>query len=184
MSKSMGNIIPLRTAIRDHGADPIRLAIISSAELLQDADFNMESVSGIKSKLESLLDECSTLKKGEIDDLQTEDKWILSKTQSKIEEITEAVEKMRLREALHEILFTFESDLSWYQKRIQAKERKNVSGILHQINSTRVAMLSPFAPHVAEEMWEKLGNVELASKSSWPEYSSDKVDASIIQSAE
>jgi len=44
MSKSMGNIIPLRTAIKDYGADPIRLAIISSAELLQDADFNMESV--------------------------------------------------------------------------------------------------------------------------------------------
>ena len=82
MSKSMGNIIPLRTAIRDHGADPIRLAIISSAELLQDADFNMESVSGIKNKLESLLDECSILKKGKIGDLQTEDKWILSKTQS------------------------------------------------------------------------------------------------------
>ena len=122
MSKSMGNIIPLRTAIRDHGAAPIRLAIISSAELLQDADFNMESVSGIKNKLESLLDECSTLKKGEIGDLQKEDKWILSKTQSKIAEVTEAVEKMRLREALHDILFTFESDLSWYQKRIQAKK--------------------------------------------------------------
>ena len=77
----------LKTPIRI--ANPIRLAIISSAELLQDADFNMESVSGIKSKLESLLDECSTLKKGEIDDLQTEDKWILSKTQSKIEEISQ-----------------------------------------------------------------------------------------------
>ena len=36
------------------------------------------------------------LKKGEIGDLQTEDKWILSKTQSKIAEVTEAVEKMRL----------------------------------------------------------------------------------------
>ena len=184
MSKSMGNIIPLRTAIRDHGADPIRLAIISSAELLQDADFNIESVSGIKNKLESLLEECTTLKKGEIGDLQTEDKWILSKTQSKIAEITEAVEKMRLREALHDILFTFESDLGWYQKRIQAKERKKVSGILHQINSVRVAMLSPFAPHVAEEMWEKLGNSELVSKSSWPEYSSDKIDASTIQAEE
>ena len=121
MSKSMGNIIPLRTAIQDHGADPIRLAIISSAELLQDADFNMESVSGIKNKLESLLDECSTLKKGEIGDLQTEDKWIISKTQSKIAEVTEAVEKMRLREALHDILFTFESDLSWYQKEFKQK---------------------------------------------------------------
>ena len=110
MSKSMGNIIPLRAAIKDHGADPIRLAIISSAELLQDADFNMESVSGIQSKLESLLEECSRLKKSETGELQAEDKWILSKTQSKIAEITEAVEKMRLREALHDILFTFEAD--------------------------------------------------------------------------
>ena len=66
MSKSMGNIIPLRTAIREHGADPIRLAIISSAELLQDADFNMESVYGIQNKLESLLEECSNLKASQI----------------------------------------------------------------------------------------------------------------------
>ena len=50
MSKSMGNIIPLRAAIKDHGADPIKIAIISSAELLQDADFNMESVSGMQNK--------------------------------------------------------------------------------------------------------------------------------------
>jgi len=78
---------------------------------------------------------------------------------------------MRLREALHEILFTFESDLSWYQKRVHAKKRNDISGILHEINSDRVAMLSPFAPHIAEEMWEKLGNKELVSKSEWPKYS-------------
>ncbi len=184
MSKSMGNIIPLRTAIRDHGADPIRLAIISSAELLQDADFNMESVYGIQNKLESLLEECSRLKNNPVSELQAEDRWILSKTQNKIAEITEAVEKMRLREALHDILFTFESDLSWYAKRVQAKERKDVSGILHEINSARVAMLSPFAPHIAEEMWENLGNSELASKTQWPKYSKDKVDATSIQSEE
>jgi len=184
MSKSMGNIIPLRTAIRDHGADPIRLAIISSAELLQDADFNMESVYGIQNKLESLLEECSRLKNSPVSKLQAEDRWILSKTQNKIAEITEAVEKMRLREALHDILFTFESDLSWYAKRVQAKERKDVSGILHEINSARVAMLSPFAPHIAEEMWENLGNSELASRTQWPKYSKDKVDATSIQSEE
>jgi len=184
MSKSMGNIIPLRTAIKDHGADPIRLAIISSAELLQDADFNMESVSGIQSKLESLLEECSRLKSNQIGKLEAEDKWILSKTQNKIAEITGAIEKMRLREALHDILFTFETDLNWYAKRVQAKEREDNSGILHQINSARVAMLSPFAPHIAEEMWEKLGNVELVSKSSWPEYSKENVDVTAIQSEE
>jgi len=50
MSKSMGNIIPLRQAINDYGADPIRLAIIISAELLQDADFRIIDVGIIFSK--------------------------------------------------------------------------------------------------------------------------------------
>jgi len=184
MSKSMGNIIPLRTAIKDYGADPIRLAIISSAELLQDADFNMESVSGIQNKLESLLEECSTLKAAQIGDLEAEDKWILSRTQGMIAQVTEAVEKMRLREGLQDILFSFESDLSWYAKRVEAKRRDDVSGILHKINSARVAMLSPFAPHIAEEMWEKLGYTELAAKSAWPEFSKEDVDATSIQSEE
>jgi leucyl-tRNA synthetase len=184
MSKSMGNIIPLRTAIREHGADPIRLAIISSAELLQDADFNMESVYGIQNKLESLLEECSNLKSSQIEDLEAEDRWILSKTQGRIAQITEAVEKMRLREGLQDILFSFESDLSWYAKRVEAKGRDNVSGILHQINSARVAMLSPFAPHIAEEIWGKLGYTELASKSAWPEFSKENIDSTSIQSEE
>ncbi len=184
MSKSMGNIIPLRTAIREHGADPIRLAIISSAELLQDADFNMESVFGIQNKLESLLDECSKTKPGKISNLEAEDRWILSKTQSMVLQVTEAIEKMRLREALHDILFTFESDLSWYTKRVNAKNRKDVSGITYKINTTRVTMLSPFAPHIAEEMWEKLGHDELVSKSKWPESSQEKIDSTAIQSEE
>jgi leucyl-tRNA synthetase len=184
MSKSMGNIIPLRTAVKDHGADPIRLAIISSAELLQDADFNMESVSGIQNKLESLLEECSKVKAEEIGSLEAEDRWILSKTQSMISQVTEAIWKMRLREALHDILFTFESDLSWYNKRAEAKGRVNISGILHKINSARVAMLSPFAPHISEEMWENLGYSGLVSKSAWPEYSKESVDATSIQAEE
>ncbi|MBT6839162.1 MAG: leucine--tRNA ligase [Nitrosopumilus sp.] len=184
MSKSMGNIIPLRTAIKDHGADPIRLATISSAELLQDADFNMESVYGIQNKLESLLEECNNLKAAQIGDLEAEDRWILSKTQGRIAQITEAVEKMRLREGLQDILFSFESDLSWYAKRVEAKGRDNVSGILHKINSARVAMLSPFAPHIAEEIWEKLGHTELASKSAWPEFSKENIDPTSIQSEE
>ena len=184
MSKSMGNIIPLRTAIRDHGADPIRLAIISSAELLQDADFNMESVTGIQSKLESLLEECSRLKNEPISSLEAEDKWILSKLQNLIGTVTESVEKMRLREGLHDILFSFETDLSWYHKRVQAKERTDINGILYKINSARVAMLSPFAPHIAEEMWSKLGNETLASKSQWPEYSETEIDATSMQSEE
>ena len=184
MSKSMGNIIPLRKAIQDYGADPIRLAIIISAELLQDADFNMESVVGIQNKLESLYQDCNTLQKEETIDFEAEDKWILSKNQKMIEQVTLAIEKMRLREALHDILFSFESDLSWYSKRVKAKKRENTSGILRKITSTRVAMLSPFAPHLAEEMWEKLGHSELVSTSKWPEFSKKEIDSTSIQSEE
>lgn len=168
MSKSMGNIIPLRQAIKDYGADPIRLAIIISAELLQDADFNLESVNTIKSKLEAIYEDCSKYKPGIPDTIQSEDTWILSRLDHLIVQTTASVEKMRLREALHHILFSFESDLQWYLKRIEAKGRADISGILHKILSVRVAMLSPFAPHVAEEMWERLGNPGLASRSAWP----------------
>ncbi len=181
MSKSMGNIIPLRQAIQDYGADPIRLAIIISAELLQDADFNLESVGGIKNKLVSILEECSKLKSGQMTNTEAEDRWIASRLQNLIANVTGSVEKMRLREALHEILFAFEGDLAWYLKRAKAKGRDDYDGILHQIHSTRVAMLSPFAPHIAEEMWEKLGNSEMVSKSSWPEVDTGVIDAKAIQ---
>ena len=184
MSKSMGNIIPLRQAIRKYGADPIRLAIIISAELLQDADFNTESLIGIKNKLISLLDDCSKLKPGKLDNLQAEDKWILSKLQSLISNVSSSIEKMRLREGLHDILFSFEQNLQWYLKRAKAKGRDDYSGVLHEINTKRIAMLSPFAPHIAEEMWEKLGNSGLVSQSAWPHVLGDVIDAKAIQSEE
>ena len=181
MSKSMGNIIPLRQAISNFGADPIRLAIIISAELLQDADFNLESVSGIRHKLEAMLEECSRLKPGQ-NNLQAEDKWILSKLQNLVVDVTESIEKMRLREALHDILFAFEGDLQWYLKRAKAKDRDDYDGILYQTFGVRVKMLSPFAPHIAEEMWEKLGNSDMVSKSSWPTVTFDAIDSQAIKS--
>lgn len=183
MSKSMGNIIPLRKAIQDYGADPIRLAIIISAELLQDADFNLESVNTIKNKLEAIYDDCARYKPGTAPTLQSEDRWILGRLDNLIVQTTGALEKMRLREALHHILFSFESDLQWYLKRAEAKGRSDTSSILHMILSVRVAMLSPFAPHIAEEMWERLGNHGLVSKSDWPRTGNNS-DHSAIQSEE
>ena len=101
MSKSMGNIIPLRDAIKKYGADPIRLSILISAELLQDADFNVESISGIKNKLELMYDECTKYKNpGPIGE-EPEDIWIQSRLSKLIFEVTDSMEKMRLRESLH-----------------------------------------------------------------------------------
>jgi len=91
------------------------------------------------------------------------------------------MDKIRLRETLHHILYDFDSELQWYLKRAKSKQRTNISGILHKILSSRVLMLSPFAPHIAEEMWEKLGNSELASKSAWPSSIGIEIDSKSIQ---
>jgi leucyl-tRNA synthetase len=42
-------------------------------------------------------------------------------------------------------------------------------------------MLSPFAPHITEEMWEKLGNAGLVSKSLWPSVHNDEIDSASLQ---
>jgi len=181
MSKSMGNIIPLRDAVRKHGADPIRLTILISAELLQDADFNVEAINGIKNKLESMYENSAKIKPEEIPELEPEDKWILSMLQNLALNVGQSMDKIRFREALHYILYDFDSKLQWYLKRTKSKQRTNISGILHKILSTRVLMLSPFAPHIAEEIWEKLGNSELASKSAWPSSIGIEIDSKSIQ---
>jgi len=183
MSKSMGNIIPLRDAVRKHGADPIRLTILISADLFQDADFNVEAINGIKNKLESMYENSTKTKAEEIPELEPEDKWILSMLHNLALNVSQSMDKIRLREALHHILYDFDSELQWYLKRTKSKQRTNISGILHKILSYRVLMLSPFAPHIAEEMWEKLGHSGLVSQSSWPSVS-DVIDPNAIQSEE
>jgi len=183
MSKSMGNIIPLRKAVRKYGADPIRLTILISAELLQDADFNVEAIKGIKNKLASMYEDCTKTKAEKFPELEPEDKWIHGRLQNLVLNAGKSVDEIRLREALHHILFDFDSELQWYLKRTKSKQRTNISGILHKILSYRVLMLSPFAPHIAEEMWEKLGNTGLVSQSSWPSVS-DVIDPNSIQSEE
>ena len=89
------------------------------------------------------------------------------------------MEKMRLRESLHHILYGFDSDLQWYMKRANAKNRDDISGVLNKILTTRVSMLSPFAPHIAEEMWEKLGKSNMVSKSSWPKQEEQTDDKAV-----
>ena len=181
MSKSMGNIIPLREAVRKYGADPIRLTILISAELLQDADFNVEAINGIKNKLEAMYENAAKIKAEEIPELESEDKWIFSMLQNLAFNVSQSMDKIRLREALHHILYDFDSQLQWYLKRTKSKQRTNISGILHKILSSRVLMLSPFAPHIAEEIWEKLGNSDLASKSTWPSSLGIEIDSKSIQ---
>ena len=184
MSKSMGNIIPIRNAIREYGADPIRLAMIISSELLQDADFNIESISNIQDKLSHMYDQCSTIHPEDGTVTTFEDRWILSKMIIMNIHATASIEKMRLREALHHVLFSFGTDINWYLKRAKVKGRTDLNYILYTIHVVLVKMLSPFAPHISEEMWSVLKQPGLASTCTWPKFTKSQIEPSILQAEE
>ena len=167
MSKSMGNIIPLRGAIQKYGADPIRLGIVISAELLQDADVNLESVSGMGTRLEKIIRECDHATQGETGS-EREDLWIISRLYTTVERITANMEQMRMRQALHDIMYGMEHDMQWYARRLKARGRTAPPGVIHMMCDARARLLAPFAPHAAEEMWHMLGNDTLVAASPWP----------------
>ncbi len=176
MSKSLGNIIPLRAAIREHGADNIRLAMLVSAELLQDADFSFDTVRGIRSKLSGIFEMAEKCKKLEAAGNEIEDRWLASRLQRAIAVTAESMDKLRVREAIHNILYSMEQDLQWYLKRASAKGRENVNGNLAEFLDVRVRMLAPFAPFTAEEVWERMGNKQPLTVAGWPAINEDKID--------
>ena len=202
MSKSIGNIIPLRTAIQEYGADTIRLAILISSELLQDADFSFDTARSIRIKLlefytisrqllnsnfynkisnpnlsldESLYLDLSTNEYP----LELEDRWLISKLQRLINNVTKSMETLRIREALHNILYVFDQHIHSYKKRINAKKRSDdniVNKILILCFSIRIKLLSPFAPFISEEIWNSLGNRPSIVSSKWPIVFNEKID--------
>jgi len=181
MSKSLGNIIPLRHAIGEYGADSIRLAMLASAEILQDSDFSFDLVKAIRSKLFEIYRTIGshknifTIIQDSLDHNELEDVWISSRIQHLILETTSAIEKFRIREALHSILYLMDNDLQWYQKRKLAKNKPIHNNLLKDFFEVRIKLLSPFAPFFCEEIWEIMGNHSFISLSQWPEVNNSKI---------
>jgi leucyl-tRNA synthetase len=193
MSKSLANIIPLRTAIKDYSADALRLAMLGSAELLQDADFSFDAIKGIRSTLDDIYNmainySTTKLKPGSslVSSMtesemkrEIEDRWLVSRLQNYITDITVSMDKSRVRKALHDILYMFDQDLQWYKKRINAKNRED-SAIVLTLSiflKSRIRMLAPFAPFISEEIWEIIGDESHSIIfAGWPNVNEDKRD--------
>jgi leucyl-tRNA synthetase len=198
MSKSFGNIIPLRQAIRDHSADAIRVALLSSAELLQDADFSFEALRGIRSRLDDIYQmgihlSSSNNSQKSLKQLyhsqrttESEDKWILNMIQRRIRDTTELMDRLRVREVLHTILYSMEQDLQWYNKRIKSKGRPKISvnTILSTFLETRIKMIAPFAPFLAGEVWNSITDEATRIKEDldWPRAMEEYIDPAAEES--
>ncbi|MGQ9469003.1 MAG: leucine--tRNA ligase [Nitrososphaerales archaeon] len=184
MSKSLGNIIPLREAIRKFGADPLRLAILSTAELLQDADFSPSLAKSLNIRIERFYEFATNvinLKDGSEDfEFLTEDKWIISRLQRIIKATTNAMDRLKVREAINYVLYELDQDLQWYLRRspmeVSSDRKKAMAKVLKTLIEVRIRLLAPFAPYICEEIWEKMGKEGLVSTADWPVYDEKKVD--------
>ncbi|VVB58244.1 Leucine--tRNA ligase [Candidatus Anstonella stagnisolia] len=182
MSKSMGNIMPIRAAIKRYGADVIRFSVVAGADLSSDTDFNKSVAEGISSRIKSMGE---LLEKTIAHDAQkgaktsakydAADKWFYSRLHRRVKNAPAMFESFQIRELSQEILFETFNDMQHYLKR--AKEPR-----LREFFEYWTALSAPFMPHIAEEFWEKLGkkkfvkDAKFASLAHMPAADEKKID--------
>ncbi|MDO9518227.1 MAG: leucine--tRNA ligase [Methanosarcinaceae archaeon] len=176
MSKSKGPLLTLSDAIMDYGADISRMYILSSAEQTQDADWKNSGIDTARKQVDrfysfarDVVDSGST--SGMDGELKLIDRWLLSKLQHRIKDTREALDTILTRNALQNSFFLLFNDLKWYQ-------RRGGSALLYDVLDTWVRLLSPFTPHLCEEIWEAMGHDEgdLVSFASYPTFDENRVD--------
>ena len=176
MSKSLENIIPLATAIDQFSTDPLRLALMITAEPLKDADFSPELAKSMQENLEKFYAtaiEIAATPASDGADMTEIDLWMMSRLQGYINEGTEAMAEMKVRKTIHAALYNLNQDLDWYLRRVsgqreQEPRKQAIQHVLHTVLDAQVKMLAPFTPHLCEELWEALGHEGFASFAEWP----------------
>ena len=155
MSKSRGNVVNPDDIVNDYGADTMRLYEMFIGDFEQAAPWNPQSIKGCKRFLErfmNLLDMAEG--EGSTPELEKHIHKLIKK-------VTSDIDTMKFNTAIAAMM-------------AMVNTVYEVGKITKTELKTLVTVLSPFAPHVAEEMWEILGGKGLVSITKWPEYDETK----------
>ena len=164
MSKSRGNVVNPDDVVNAYGADTLRLYIMFIGDFEQAAVWSDNAVKGCKrflDKVWNLAESCS-----DSPDHTPANEAGLHKC---IKKVADDIESMKFNTAIAAMM-TLAGD---FQK----------NGCSKGDMKTLVTMLSPFAPHVAEELWEMLGGESFVCQQPWPAYDESKTVADTIQMA-
>jgi len=165
MSKSKGPLLTLHQAVAENGADVTRLYILGNAEGTADVDWRNEGVEATRVHLERFYNFArEVLADASIDEKAENtlvDRWMLSRLQRRIAEATEAMQQIQTRRALQSAFYLLFNDLRWYQRRGGKNQ-------LRAVLSAWVRMMTPFTPHVCEEIWAAGLGEGYASLAAWP----------------
>jgi leucyl-tRNA synthetase len=153
MSKRWGNVINPDDVVREFGADSLRLYEMFMGPFTQNISWSTEGVSGVRRFLEK------TWKNSEkvMQEKKQEDKEIETLLHKTIKKVTEDIEAFRFNTAISSLM-------------ILANKMEKAPSLSPVTCKLFTVLLSPFAPHIAEELWQKLGYTTSIFLESWPEY--------------
>ena len=165
MSKSLGNVVNPDDVVKEFGADTLRLYIMFIGDFEKTATWSTNAVRGCK----KFLDRCWNLMElaADSDEISAKNESIIHKT---IKKVTSDIDELKMNTAIAALMALVNAFYA--------------NGLTKGDLSMLMLMLSPFAPHMVEEMWELTGfaakNGKMAMQMSWPAYDEAKtIDANV-----
>jgi leucyl-tRNA synthetase len=172
ISKSKGGAQPIPGAAEKYGVDALRLYYAHIASPFADVEWDEEIIENYVSKIDRIMrtvDELSTMP--EVEQIEGIDLWLISRCNTKLQKVIEGMTQYDLRNLANEVYFELPNDLKWYLR------RKGANGaVISKVLNMWIRMMAPITPHVAEEMWEHLGQEGLVACARFPEV--DQADLS------
>jgi leucyl-tRNA synthetase len=170
MSKSRGNVVIPDEYVEKYGADTLRTYLMFLGPYEEGGDFRDQGITGISRFFDRVWD---AVVNGELADGEPETDEINHKLHATIKKVTGDISTLQYNTAI--------AAMMEYLNVIRAGGRTLRRAEVQPL----VAMVAPFAPHLAEELWERLGQSEsIFSGHSWPEYDpqlamADEVDIAV-----
>ncbi|MBQ3492205.1 MAG: valine--tRNA ligase, partial [Oscillospiraceae bacterium] len=192
MSKSLGNGIDPLEMIEKYGCDALRMNMVTGNAPGNDMRFYVERCEAMRNFANKLwnasryvlmnLDEDAKNELPDADQLTIADKWVLSKLNTLIAEVTDNLEKYELGIAVQKVYdFLWDSYCDWYIELTKARlysedaaQKQTALQVLVYVLDQTLRLLHPFMPFITEEIWQSLphdGDALIVAQ--WPQYSEE-----------
>ena len=192
MSKSLGNGVDPLEIIENYGADALRFSLVTGNSPGNDMRYipaRVEASRNFANKIWNaarflLMNIDGDMEVALPETLSLEDKWILSKYNTLIKDVTDNIEKYELGLAAQKLYdFIWDVFCDWYieicKERLNGEDKilaDNARKVLVYVFSNTLKLLHPFMPYITEEIWLTLPhNGESIMISNWPTYN-DELD--------
>ena len=162
MSKSRGNVVNPDEIVDTYGADTMRLYEMFIGDFEKAAPWSPKSIKGCRRFLERIWNLFEQVQDGDAYSAQHE--VLMHKT---IKKVGEDIENLKANTAIAALMSMVNE---FYDKGVNKAEYK-----------TLLTLVSPFAPHITEELWQMLGETSVLSLEPWPSYEEDKTVESSIE---